>query len=169
MKKKVLIIFGILLILFVVMIVIKKYSKNEIASERFIPVYDADVVCSLSGVDNFEDEDNEYNLKAYLTIKDNLVAKAILIGVSTDTGNIVETQSIMDDYNQVQGISASAFLSNDILITEVSYDYEVIDLEEVKSKLGYLLIDDSIFLKVDSIPVTLEDYQKYELQEYSCN
>ena len=46
---------------------------------------------------------------------------------------------------------------------------EDIDLEEVRSKLGYLLIDDSIFLKADSLPVSLSDYKKYELRDYVCN
>ncbi|MDE5631180.1 MAG: hypothetical protein K2I70_06235, partial [Bacilli bacterium] len=139
MKKKLLIILVILLLIVFVVIIVKKSSKLQKRSDEFIPVYNADVVCSLSGVDNFEDEVEEYSLKAYLTLKDNLVIKAILVGVSTDTGNLVETQSIMNDYNKVSGINATATLNNDTLITEVVYDYEVIDLEEVKNNLGYLL------------------------------
>lgn len=170
MKRKVLVILGIIFLLVIVVgLVIKLTSKEEEKKENNnIPIYDADVICSLSGVDTFEDENEEYSIKAYLTVKDDLVTKAILVGLSTDTGNLVETQNIMNDYNKIQGIKASASVNNDTLITEVEYDYETIDLDEVKSKLGYLLIDDSIFLKVDSIPVTLGEYQKYELQEYVC-
>ncbi len=170
MKKKVWIILGIIVILVIVIFLVTKINpKKEEKEEDKIPVYNADVVCSLSGVDTFEEEIEEYSLKAYLTIKDNMVMKAILVGVSSDVGNITQTQEIINDYNKINGINAKVSLSNGKLLTEVEYNYEVIDLDEVKRELGYLLIDDSIFLKVKSLPVSLHDYQKYELQDYECN
>lgn len=170
MKKKVWIILGVIFLLVIVLfLVIKKNTIDEEKEEDKIPVYNADVVCSLSGIDTFEDEEDEYSLKSYLTIKDNLVIKAILVGVSSDIGNITQTQEIINEYNKIKGISAKVFISKEKLVTEVEYNYEVIDLDEVKRELGYLLIDDSIFLKVKSLPVLLADYQKYELQDYECN
>ena len=170
MKKKLWIILGVIVLLLIVIFYVAKLnSKKEEKVEDKIPVYNADVICTLSGVESIEDEEEEYSLKAYLTIKDNMVMKAILVGVSSDAGNLAVTQNLMDDYNRINGINAKSYLSNERLITEVEYNYEVIDLDEVKSELGYLLIDDSIFLQAKSLPVSLREYQKYELQDYECN
>jgi len=168
-NKKLLVILGILILLSIEIVLSVRNNEDEEKNEASIPVYDADVVCSLSGVDTFEDMNEEYDIKAYLTIKDDLVTKVILVGISSDSGNLYETQSLMNDYNQIEGIEAKVSSNNNDLITEIEYNYDVIDLEEVRSKLGYLLIDDSIFLKADSLPVSLSDYKKYELRDYVCN
>ncbi len=169
MKKRVFIILGIVFLLILLIVVFNKLlAKEKKESDKGIPVYKADVVCSLSGIDTFEDETQEYSIKAYLTLKDNFVTKAILVSVSTDD-NIYEAKNYVDDYNEINGIKADVYFRGNMLVTEVEYDYEVIDLEEVRNKLGYLLIDDSIFNKTDTLPVSLKDYQEYELKEYTCN
>lgn len=150
------------------MVILKLFPSNKTEIEDIIPVYNADVVCSLDGVDTFEDEVQEYSLRAYLTINDNLVTKAILVGVSANT-NINETESYIEEYNKIKGINAQVSLKGNNLVTEVEYDYETIDLDEVRNELGYLLIDDSIFMRATSLPVSLEYYKEYELQDYICN
>lgn len=165
--KKVWIILGIVAFLLII-VIFKLFLKNKKEMENIIPVYNADVICSLDGIDTFEDGTQEYSLRAYLTVKDNLVTKAILVSVGDDS-DISMTRSYVEEYNEIKGINAQVTLKNGSLVTEVIYDYETIDLNEVRSKLGYLLIDDSIFVKASSLPVSLDLYKEYELQNYTCN
>lgn len=169
MKKKVLFILSLVFILsLIIMVILILFPKKQKKTDDLIPVYHADVVCTFDGVDTFENETHEYSLRAYLTVKDHLVTKAILVSVSTDD-NIYETRRYIEEYNKINGINAQVSFKEGSLVTEVEYDYETIDLDEVKNKLGYLLIDDSIFKRVSSLPVSLEYYQEYELQDYICN
>lgn len=167
MKKKVII--GVILLIIIVIIILIKSNnhKKEVGLDE-IPTYKADLICSFSGSDTYEDMVEEYSIKAYLSLKDNYVTKAILVSVSNG-GALYQNQDYLRDYNAVEGISASSNIKGNSLVTEVIYDYENIDLGEVKDKLGYLLIDDSIFNKTESLPVTLEEYKEYQLKDYICN
>lgn len=169
MNRKIFIIIGVLFVLILlVIVIIKLIPERKKTNDDLIPVYDADVICSLSGVDTFEDEVQEYSIKAYLTLKDNFVTKAILVSASTDNG-IAEARKYTDDFSEINGINAKVSFKGNMLVTEVEYDYETINLDEVRDKLGYLLLDDSIFNKTDTLPITLKEYQEWELKDYVCN
>lgn len=167
MKKIVLIILGIILLILFIIIFIKSNNnkKNEISDD--IPTYEADLICTLSGTDTYEDMVEEYSINAYLTLDNNYVTKAILVTVSNG-GYLYQNQDYLNDFNAVNGISVTSSIKSNSLVTEVIYDYEIIDIDEVRDKLGYLLIDDSIFNITDSLPVTLDEYMEYQLEDYIC-
>ena len=167
MKKKELIIVILFILLGIILFIDKIFSRDQ-KIEDSIPVYESDVVCHLDGVDNFEGIIQDYSLRAYLTIQDDLVTKAILVSVSAGD-NLYAASSYVEDYNAIKGINAQVSFKGENLVTEVEYDYEMIDLEEVRDKLGYLLIDDSIFKRATSLPVSLEEYKEYEIQDYICD
>ena len=160
MNKKVILILPVFIVILVIAFVINKRDS--------IPTYKSDIVCSYSDVETQDDE--EYDSKSIIYIyknKDN-VRKSInqsIMSSNSDTGLL---ESIISLYNSVEGIDASLKTIGNKIVFEVTYDFDRIDLDLTKEKMGSVLSDDSILMKAKELPLKVDDYLEYLSKNYKC-
>lgn len=161
MNKKVYFIIPLLILIVVNLSIIFNSNKS-------IPTYDSDIVCSYSSVDTQDDEEYSSKNIIYITKDKDNVRKVInqsIMSSNADTGLL---ESIIDLYDSVEGIDASLKNVGDSIVFEVTYNYDKIDLDLTKEKLGSVLSDDSILMSTKELPISVDDYLEYLNENYKC-
>lgn len=138
----------------------KGFNKNDakmICKQEFREVVDDESITSTSNIYIDYDEDE-------------LVTKVIYQSISEFSSANEESmyEEIVDMYNSLEGIEAKFYVDKDSLVLEISYDYSKMNLEAINNKIGNMLDDDSILKKVNSLPISLEEFKKKELTNYEC-
>ncbi len=161
MNKKVLFIVPLLILIVVNILIILNSNKS-------IPTYESDIVCSYSKVEKYDDLDYESKNIIYIYKDKDNVRKTInqsIINANSDTGLL---ESIISIYDSIDGIDASLKIEGDSIVFEVVYDFDKIDLDITKEKLGSVLSEDSILMRSDSLPINIDEYLELLSDEYKC-
>lgn len=166
-KKKFILIVIILIIIVVFGIIISKNNKNEDVSN--IPEYDADIICKYSLSENVDDTDIDSLAYVYIYTEDNNVSKAIHQSITSSDVDYSLMQSITKLYENINGIDATVNYYGSDLLLEVVYDFNTLDIDDVKDKLGNVLDDQSILMSTDELPISVDDYLDSLTDKYTCN
>lgn len=149
-------------------------STKEVEEEtKTINTFDSNLVCTKVYDETIEDDElsSTSNIFIYYD-EDEYVTKAIYQSISDasyyNNNLLLSVMSIIDMYNELDGVSAQYYIVDDKIVMEFSYDYETIDIDTLKSSIGELLSEDNIFNKVKKIPVKLDKFKSIELIDYDC-
>lgn len=155
-------------ILLLIPIIIVIVGVFAIYKRDSIPTYNADIMCSYSSTESFEDD--EFDTKNFIYIyKDNdNVKKTINQSVMSANVDVGLLESIVDMYKKIDGIDATLEKKGESIIFEVRYDFDLIDLDYVKEEIGSVLADDSIIMITDELPINIDDYLKSINKNYKC-
>lgn len=138
-----------------------------------INTYDTKMICKQIFSEEVDEEVIESQSIIYVDYNDkNYVTKAIYQSISDNSnydGYVQESLNyLINIYNEMEGISARKYTVDNKFIFEIIYDYDKIDLEDFRSKLGNLIDTTSVLGKATKLPVNLSEYQEYELEGYKC-
>lgn len=167
MKKKIIIISVIVLVI-IVAITFFILKNNHNGSKDDVLSYPSDVKCELSGYDTINGKNVKTDTNVYLTIKDDYVTFAIYQIIS-HTKDEVKLSSIMEQYNDIDGITMYTEKYEDYSILTMKYDYNTIDIKEVRDKMGEFIDDKSIFNRYEKFPINYGQYKTIELRGYECH
>ena len=138
--------------------------------EKTINDFDSDLVCRSEFREIIEDEEIKSTSKIFLNIDDDLVSKAIYQSISAynSSSELNMYEEIAKLYNSMEGINALYYVVDNSIVLEITYDYEVIDLDQIKLQFGNMLDQEGLFMSVDKIPVSLDTFKNIELANYEC-
>lgn len=166
MKKVVLCIFIIIIVVFVFFL----FNKKEIKEE--IPTYESDIMCTKDEIEEIDGEYITYKNNIYITLNNNYVSKVVFQSVKdidlNQNYDISFIQALIRLYDSVDGVTGEVLTTDSYLITTFKYDFELIDLKFLRSELGDLLDSESLFMKVSDLPISFDQYKRYELEGYNC-
>lgn len=138
---------------------IHTFAASEVCTKEYSETVDGDTLISKNNV--FITYDNK-----------KLVNKAIyqsITPLSTVNSYTYETYDYIKDlYSNIDGVSADYYETSDSIVLEVSYDYNVIDIDSFRLNVGELLDDKGILGSAKSIPVDLSTFKSIELNDYEC-
>ena len=77
------------------------------------------------------------------------------------------TNSILDLYSDVDGITTSIDTVNKKTIVSIEYDYTKIDIEKAQEELKELLSDEAVLMNMED-EITVEEYLDLEDSDYIC-
>lgn len=134
---------------------------------------DADQICRMHIQEENDDVYITSDSNVYLYLDDSsFVEKAIYQSVSSlndVTSYSYETyEYIKNLYSKIAGIDVDYYETTDSLVLEIEYNYNEIDLKYLRDTLGYLLDNDSLLGSVESLPISVDDFKKIELDGYEC-
>ena len=161
MNKKVLFIVPLLILIVVNILIISNSNKR-------IPTYKSDIICSYSTVENYDDLDYESKSIIYIYKDEDNVTKTInqsIMSTNSDTGLL---ESIISIYDSVDGIDASLKNRGKSIVFEVVYDFKKIDLDNTKEKLENVLSQDSLLMKTEVLPIKVDAYLDLLSDKYKC-
>lgn len=136
---------------------IKEYDAMMKCRKEFKEVIDDDNITSISNIYLNYDEDGMVKNAIYQSISD-----------YSSTKDINMYEEIIKIYNSLSGIKANINIVNDSVVLEIEYDYQEMDLDEIKDKIGNMLDDDSLLMKAKELPISLDEFKKIELNNYEC-
>lgn len=171
MNKKIIYIIIIIINIICLCNISNNRNNNDNSSEE-PPSYDAKMVC-IKNTDSLVDEESVSSTsKIYINYDDNNVLDStyqiITVSDSFYKSRIEMIQGYLNLYNGINGITYNVYQYNNSIVTTIKYDYTKIDLNILRTKLGSILDEDSIFNNIDYLPFSLDTYKKYELYDYSC-
>ncbi len=147
-------------------------SKGE-DNEKVINKYDANLVCKKHMEEIHDGEINSSESVIYIYYDESkFVNKAIYQSITNlDDASSYDIQAyddIKEMYDSIDGCEAHYYKTKNELVLEIKYNYEKLDLNSFKEKLGNILDDTSLFAKVKAIPVKLEVFKNIEVNDYEC-
>lgn len=159
-------------ILLIILLLVTGCNKKEEKEKVSIPTYDADIICTSYNNEIIEDEEMSSKNIIYITLNDDNVVKVINQAINDSSmyndSDLSLLSSIMDIYKDIDGIDAKFNKYDDSLVTEVTYEYDKIDLKLVKKELSNILDDNNILLNINKLPIKYETFKKYELEGFKC-
>lgn len=133
--------------------------------------YDTKMICKREFNEIIDDEKIKSTSNVYLDYDaDELVVKAIYQSISeyTSINELTMYEEIVKLYNDLKGINAKFYVADDSLVLEIEYNYLDMDIDNINKKIGNMLEDDNILKQVDSLPISLDEFKKIELNDYEC-
>ena len=134
--------------------------------------FPANMICTKEYTEEVEGMIYESTSKIYLDYdENNLVTKAVFQSISPlsnyNESYILAFENLMNIENEVKGVESNMYKVDEKLVLENTYDYTILDIVDLKKRLGDILDLDGVLTSA-KLPVTLEEYQKLELEDYEC-
>lgn len=149
------------------------FTGCKVSESKKIHTYEASEVCFKEFNETVDDETLISRNNVFITYDDKLIVdKALYQSISPLNAISSYTYETYDYikriYSNINGISVEYYETTDSLVFEVSYDYNVIDLDSFRTNVGELLDDKGLLGSVDFIPVDLNTFKSIELDDYEC-
>ncbi len=142
-------------------------NKEEMTSSTDDKPINSSITCTK------ENNDDENDMTIYINYdnEDNIVnvtyEEKLNPPKKYTISNLKEEEHI-DLFNSINGVSANIQIFNNHLIKTIKYDYQTIDLEQIKKELKKYLPKDAILLKTSELPITFSQFKDQELKDYTC-
>lgn len=130
--------------------------------------YEANVICTLDYQDEVDGMLINSTNKVFINYDDKMLVNNALYQTTTDEYSINMYERLVNIFNEINGISADLYIVDNKLVVEIEYNYDMINIDEVKDKLGILLDEEALLNKVDKLPITYDEFIDLELKEYKC-
>lgn len=138
---------------------IHTFAASEVCTKEYSETVDGDTLISKNNVFITYDDKSIVNKAIYQSITP----------LNTVNSYTYETYDYIKDlYSNIDGVSADYYETSDSIVLEVSYDYNVIDIDSFRLNVGELLDDKGILGSAKSIPVDLSTFKSIELNGYEC-
>lgn len=168
MKKKILVLIVFILII-ILLINIFNNKKNE---GNKIPTFNSDIVCT-KDINEIDDEGDEIKSKSiiYIDQNDEYIGKLTYVSIvesdfPTSYKSLVD--SVMDMYNNIDGINAYSVIEDKKIASVVEYTFRNLDLNKLKREMGDILESNSVFMNIDELPIKYDYYKDNYLKGYEC-
>lgn len=172
-KKSLIITILICIVISIIGGVVITLKKEPIDLDSY-DVKDANVTCYYEGESTDEDDVSTgkyYNYMYIYNNKDNIVTKVIYKSVYENNffnDSLASlTNSILDLYSDVDGITTSIDTVNKKTVVSIEYDYTKIDIEKAQEELKELLSDEAVLMNMED-EITVEEYLDLEDSDYIC-
>ena len=158
-------------VLVVILIGVMFYMNIDKKHYEKLNTFNYDKKCSRINREQVDEDVVESTSFVFIKL-DQLNVKEVVYQTLLNKGDYINNFDMLDDilkmYDGINGISYKVYETKDNYVTEVKYDYTLLDLDKVRTSLGNLLEDTSIFKATKKLPITYEAFFKAELSEYEC-